>query len=89
VGGDGDSVTSRIKKATEELDAMQSEIAAEIESVGDFETAKALELSLLEMYDRSVEELQNEERIIVIPILSLRIDACSLVLKDPGLTRAI
>jgi tRNA (Thr-GGU) A37 N-methylase len=89
VGGDGDSVTSRIKKATEELDAMQSEIAAEIESLGDFETAKALELSLLEMYNRSVEELQNEEHIIVIPILSLRIDACSLVLKDPGLTRAI
>jgi hypothetical protein len=89
VGRDGNSVTSRIEKASEELDAMQSEIAAEIESLGDFETAKALELSLLEMYNRSVEELQNEEHILVIPILSLHIDACALVLKDPGLTRAV
>ncbi|KAG7372625.1 SET methyltransferase domain containing protein [Nitzschia inconspicua] len=95
-GGNDDSLTRRVERATEELGTMQKEVATDIQEggVGDdnnsFETAKALELSSLELYTQAVEELlQNSHHILLIPILSLHVDSCACVLQDPSLKNAV
>jgi hypothetical protein len=92
-GGDEESLTRRIENATEEFEHFLHEITAEVTSSssagGGDGTAKALEQSTLELYNRSVEELQNERHILLIPILSVHVDACALVLQDPSLSNAV
>lgn len=76
------TLTDRIESTTEDLEKMFSEIE---NTESSFDTAKALEQTLLELYKASVEQLQNPNHILLIPILSLHIEICAFVLKDPSL----
>jgi len=89
-----ETLTDRIEKATEELEKMQAEIEAALQlsasaSPETFETVKALEQTALELYKESGEQLQNLNHILLIPILSLHMDICALVLKDTSLTNSV
>ena len=90
VGSFDPTLTDRIENSTEDLERMQTEIEA-LQPLGTpetYETAKALEQTILELYKTSVEQLQNSKHILLIPILSLHIEICALVLKDASLTNS-
>jgi len=88
------SLTYRIESATEELERMQTEVEASlllspIVSSESYEISKALEQSVLELYNESEEQLQNVNHILLIPILSLHMEICAAAIKDPLLTNAM
>lgn len=88
-GGLVDStLTNRIESTTEDLESMQSEIEGAPQTPQSFETAKALEQTLLELHRASAEQLQNPTHVLLIPILNLHIEICALVLRDPSLTNS-
>mmetsp|Transcript_1482 Transcript_1482/g.3437 ORF Transcript_1482/g.3437 Transcript_1482/m.3437 type:complete len:534 (-) Transcript_1482:33-1634(-) len=87
-GGSDETLTDRIERTTEDLEKMQAEIEASQESPESLETAKALEQTLLELYKASVEQLQNADHILLVPILNLHIEICTIVLKDGSLTNS-
>ena len=87
------SLTDHIENATEDLERMQTEIEASLQLSPvvlpeSYETAKALEQAVLELYLESVEQLQNLNHILLIPILSLHMEICANVLKDHSLTNS-
>lgn len=89
-----ETLTDRIENATEELEKMQREIEASlhlspISSHETSETVKALEQTALELYKESGEQLQNLNHILLIPILSLHMDICALVLRDASLSNSV
>jgi hypothetical protein len=88
---DDQSLTFRIETATEELEKMHTELAASISagSPEGFETAQALEQSTLELYAESKEQLNNSNHVLLVPILTLHLEACALVLKDQSLSNPI
>jgi SET domain len=91
-GWDEESVTFPIETATEELEKMLTEIEAGLsggESPDGFEIAKALEQAAWELYVESMERLNNPNHVILVPILSLHLEACALVLKDSSISNAI
>jgi len=87
------TLTDRIESTTEDLERIQSEIEGTsqspvVVSPESFETAKALEQTLLELRKASEEQLQNTNHVLLIPILSLHVEICAFVLKDPSLTNS-
>lgn len=89
------TTTQRIETATEELEEILAETKASIRasatppnslSSDAFDTAKALEQSSLELYESAHEQLKNEKHILLLPILSLHLEACAFVLEDPSLS---
>ena len=87
------TLTDRIERATEDFEVIQREIELTSKSSSEvsresFETAKALEQSVLELQKVTEEQLQNSTHILMIPILSLHIEICAFVLKDPSLNCA-
>jgi len=87
-------LTYRIESATEELERMQAEVEASlllspIVSSESYEISKALEQSVLELYNESKEQLENVNHILLIPILSLHMEICAVVIKDPLLTNSM
>eukprot|EP00536_Pseudo-nitzschia_multiseries_P001137 jgi/Psemu1/234303/estExt_Genewise1.C_140095 len=89
-----ETLTDRIEKATEELEKIHAEMEASLQlspasAQQTFETVKALEQTALELYKESVEQLQNLNHILLIPILSLHMDICALVLKDTSLSNLV
>jgi hypothetical protein len=90
---DETSPTRRIENATHELETMLSEMQADVEngmaSTDVWETLKALELTSLELYQESVQQLQNDHHILLIPCLVVHLEACDLVQKAPSLSLTI
>lgn len=89
-GFDEPTLTERIESTTEDLERMQAELEntsqlPHVISPESFETAKALEQTLLELYKASGEQLQNPVHILLVPILSLHVEICAFVLKDTSL----
>jgi hypothetical protein len=86
---DDDAITHRIEQATEETEALHRDSASEINdgsaSPYVWEMAKALEVSSLELYTGSLEHLKNDRHVILIPSLSLHLEACTLVQRAPSL----
>ena len=88
------TLTDRIESTTYDLEQLYSEMiegnphAPATIPTESFETAKALEQTLLELYNTSGEQLQNSSHILLIPILTLHIETCAFLLKDPSLTNS-
>jgi len=88
------SLTDRIESATEELEKMQTEVEASIQlsptvSPESYEIPKAMEQSVLELYNSSKEQLENVNHILLIPILSLHLEICATVIKDNSLSNTM
>ena len=88
------SLTDRIESATEELEKMQTEIEASIQlsptvSPEIYEIPKAMEQSVLELYQESKQQLENVDHIVLIPILSLHLEICATVIKDNSLSNSM
>lgn len=92
---DEESPTFRIEKSAQDLEKLQLELAGTIKenrnNVPDsvWETIKALEQSCLELYTESKQQLENENHLLLIPCLSVHLEACDLVQRAPGLTVAV
>eukprot|EP00535_Pseudo-nitzschia_heimii_P002889 CAMPEP_0197186496 /NCGR_PEP_ID=MMETSP1423-20130617/14066_1 /TAXON_ID=476441 /ORGANISM="Pseudo-nitzschia heimii, Strain UNC1101" /LENGTH=546 /DNA_ID=CAMNT_0042637837 /DNA_START=49 /DNA_END=1689 /DNA_ORIENTATION=- len=89
-GSENSTLINRIERTTEEFEEIQREIdfaysTSKEESRQSFETAKALEQSVLELKNVTEEQLQNSTHILMIPILSLHIEICAFLLKDTSL----
>jgi hypothetical protein len=87
------SVTHHIETATEELEKMYTESSGDTDGGTAppevWEIVKALEVSSLELYNEAVTQLMNERHIILLPCLSLHLEACQLVQRAPGLSTAV
>lgn len=86
---DDDAITHHIEQATEEMETLHRDSASEINdgsaSPYVWEMAKALEISSLELYTGALEHLKSDRHVILIPILSLHLEACTLVQRAPSL----
>jgi hypothetical protein len=86
---DDDAITHRIEQATEELESLHRDSASDINDGNAppnlWEVVKALEVSSLELYTGSLEHLKNDRHVILIPILSLHLETCTLVQRAPSL----
>ncbi|CAB9520860.1 expressed unknown protein [Seminavis robusta] len=86
---DDNSITSRIENAIAEMDvlfqttknAILSSSSSVVSGRKMVEQAKALEVSLCELFSQALEQLQNNNHILLIPCLVLHLDACDLVLQ--------
>ena len=88
-GVSDEMLTDRIESTIADLEKMQLDIeGTQQQSPEGLETAKAIEQTLLEFYKASVEQLQNASHILLVPILSLHIEICALVLKDESLRKS-
>eukprot|EP00934_Nitzschia_sp_Nitz4_P002928 Nitzschia sp. Nitz4//scaffold122_size67431//46036//47592//NITZ4_006090-RA/size67431-processed-gene-0.45-mRNA-1//-1//CDS//3329534418//2918//frame0 len=91
---DEESPTRRVEKTTVELEQMLHELQEQIEDEGDdqpnnWETLKALEQSTLELFNESLEQLQNSSHLLLIPILRSHIETCALLGKAPRLSTTV
>lgn len=87
------SPTHRIEQAAAELEKMLNDIQDDEREgtlqASSWETLKALEQSSLELYTESKDQLQNENHIILIPILLVHMESCEMVQRAPGLSTAV
>ena len=92
---DEENPTFRIEKSAQDLEKLQLELTGTVKENsnnvpdGVWETIKALEQSCLELYTESKQQLENENHLLLIPCLSIHLEACDLVQRAPGLTVAV
>jgi len=85
---DENSLTTRMERSLEEMDLLYQSTKESLSSKSSLKTegslleqAKALEISSLELYTHSRQELGNDKHLLLIPCLVLHLDSCDLVLR--------
>ena len=90
---DETSLTRRVEKTVEELQNLLDGLCLEVENGRAtpelWETAKALEQSSLELYTESTQQLKNTNHILLLPCLSIHLEACDLMQKAPSFSVSI
>ena len=84
---DEESLSSRIERSIAEMELMYATIKDSLDqppsnSAENWEHAKALEVTSLELLEESERQLHNNNHLLLIPCLVLHLDACELVIDQ-------